>query len=507
LYAFLVPKNFQDGTVGGTNYKKLAANLDNEDAAMFVQWLEQGVFDALSRKYLSTVLLEIYEEVPAAAPSKSARNEIPAETQKGDSSAPYPPQSGKDTTRRIIEVFSFSVDYPAESAGPEFTMAGGDNVSGKKMQTSFSPDCSRGAIKQATSEVLRRLVQQASALAPLPENRVVTMKLLYTSDTPADYEPPMFRPAGDESTNCWFENRPLRLSPGKVHTPYHEMHIRIRTAADTIGQNCDDDIIADDSHQTAADARLTKRDEIEEHSESNVDEQMAENESNDDTEGESDSSEDEIEASDVVDGVPNPDARLIAPVGTDRDKREWNRFSQNSKSEPKNMSRSNNVDETARNVKLMSLHHQEPFQGSQIRSASQENPSRRQDQFGGTRVPDASAKSRPATAPRRSPAGVPGGQEQAMNIDQVEAVGKPGPFGLTRPPLPLKRRESVDRADSQATTKLFRPLRRKVSEIESQIHQKPKRTRRAMSQHRSRRGEPSGCLAGQESLENVSSCI
>jgi HORMA domain len=79
-------------------------------------------------------------------------------------------------------------------------------------------------------------------LQPLPENRIVSVKLLYTPKTPATYEPPLFQAASDVSMGCWFENRPLRLSPGYICTPYHEMSICIRTASDTRSKPQDDEM-------------------------------------------------------------------------------------------------------------------------------------------------------------------------------------------------------------------------------------------------------------------------
>lgn len=91
---------------------------------------------------------------------------------------------------------------------------------------------SKDVIKKNTSEVLRLLVELSTSLKPLPENRMISVKLLYTSSTPAEYEPPLFQAADEESVNCWFDNRPLRLSPGTVSTPHHEMSLCIRTLAD-----------------------------------------------------------------------------------------------------------------------------------------------------------------------------------------------------------------------------------------------------------------------------------
>jgi HORMA domain len=189
------------------------------------------------------VLMEIHETIfPSiqAAVFPDSSDELQG-TQKADSGAHGDrcrhSKGDQHLKRRLLEVFSFSVSYPNSKSDPVFSISRSRNAD-MKNEVALSKD----SIKKNTSEVLRLLVEMTSTLQPLPENRSVSVKLLYTPKTPATYEPPLFQAASDESMGCWFENRPLRQSPGKICTPYHEMSICIRTASDVRSKPQDDEM-------------------------------------------------------------------------------------------------------------------------------------------------------------------------------------------------------------------------------------------------------------------------
>ena len=53
-------------------------------------------------------------------------------------------------------------------------------------------------------------VQVCTTLEELPRERYVFMKLAYTDDTPADYEPPYFRKLDDQDASH-FPSRPFDM--------------------------------------------------------------------------------------------------------------------------------------------------------------------------------------------------------------------------------------------------------------------------------------------------------
>lgn len=499
----------EEGRIGGTRYFKLATiDQGNEDAQKFVQWLEQGVFDALTKKYLATVLLEVYEVFDKSNPSSPADlNEI-LETQRGESTSPDGQEgSDKDITRKILEVFSFSVSYPSATSGPEFRMSRGKRGKKGKLESDEKP--TRNSIKQSTSDVLVQLMKLASTLAPLPENRVVSMKLLYTSATPEDYEPPMFRAADDKSTgsNCWFENRPLQLSPGKVCTPYHEMLIHIKSTAGIKSAANDNHFLGTRSmmnvtKDTGRESGSRRGDEIEDNSESRVIDLEKEFRG---TGCRKTRKADEIEdvESDVVNGVRSPTKAMAIDVRGDRPSRGGvcrprpSNLQEKGHSE-KQYALGSSIEQAAKNMQEISL---ENYQGSQMVTNKQINHQSGAPVKDGSGLRLASPPVLDLGPPMATPSKVP--------LDNPGAqVSVQSPFGKKRPPLPRKRQGSLDLAHSQATTvDPVRSARQKVSETENYIHQKAKRARRNPRQHSEQRDEDEAKKRRLTGDDNVSSCV
>lgn len=124
--------------MGPTKYRKLL-NGTNEEVKLYTDWLEKGVFDALQKKYLEVVLLEIYD--------------------------------GSDSTK-LLECFSFGVSYTDE--GASFSLGGGTG----KGETSKPIDVeAKEEIKTSTSAVIRTLIELCAKLQPLPDNRIISMKV------------------------------------------------------------------------------------------------------------------------------------------------------------------------------------------------------------------------------------------------------------------------------------------------------------------------------------------
>lgn len=142
---------FAPGKIGDTKYRKIIQGEDKE-VKLFVDWLEHGVFDALQKRYLEVVLLEIYEATPAGESRKLSKN------------------CDLDASRKLLECFSFSVSYSGD--GASFALASED----ARGDTS-KPIEPKAQIKQNTSDVVRLLIELSSTLRPLPPNRVISVKV------------------------------------------------------------------------------------------------------------------------------------------------------------------------------------------------------------------------------------------------------------------------------------------------------------------------------------------
>lgn len=104
------------------------------------------MFDALQRKYLEVVLLEVFA----------------VDAQKGK-------KKKKGTTKKeLIECFSFKVSYDENGARLQQLSGGSANRQ--------SETC-RDQIKRNTAEVLHSLIDLTHSLRPLPPNRILSMKV------------------------------------------------------------------------------------------------------------------------------------------------------------------------------------------------------------------------------------------------------------------------------------------------------------------------------------------
>lgn len=112
------------------------------------------------------------------------------------------------------EVYEFNVTYPQRNSG-------GPLLSITKDQTSILQVHTKKEIKKATQQMMRTLLTLTQTLKPLPDNRIITMRLYYYDDvTPVDYQPPLFRGAVDLRLNFKKED-PVKINVGNVDTPYH----------------------------------------------------------------------------------------------------------------------------------------------------------------------------------------------------------------------------------------------------------------------------------------------
>ncbi|KAF2937853.1 hypothetical protein DAI22_03g079100 [Oryza sativa Japonica Group] len=169
-----------------------------------INWMEKGVYDALQKKYLKTLLFCICE-----------KEEGP-----------------------MIEEYAFSFSYPNMS-GDEVAI----NLSrteSKKNSATFKPNAAEvtpDQMRSSACKMIRTLVSLMRTLDQIPEERTILMKLLYYDDvTPEDYEPPFFKCcANNEAINIWNKN-PLKMEVGNVNSKHLVLALKVKSVLDP----CDD---------------------------------------------------------------------------------------------------------------------------------------------------------------------------------------------------------------------------------------------------------------------------
>ncbi|PKI78305.1 hypothetical protein CRG98_001248 [Punica granatum] len=188
-------KYFSDKSVPALEMKiKKLMPMDAESRRL-IDWMEKGVYDALQKKYLKTLLFCVCEALEGP----------------------------------MIEEYSFSFSY-SSSDRQEITM----NVSrtGNKKGSAF---------KSSACKMVRTLVQLMRTLDKMPEERTILMKLLYYDDvTPADYEPPFFRGCSEEEAyNPWTKN-PLKMEVGNVNSKHFVLALKVKSVLDPCEDENDD---------------------------------------------------------------------------------------------------------------------------------------------------------------------------------------------------------------------------------------------------------------------------
>ncbi|KAB8111236.1 meiosis-specific protein PAIR2 isoform X3 [Oryza sativa Japonica Group] len=197
-------KYFNDKSVPALEMKiKKLMPMDTESRRL-IDWMEKGVYDALQKKYLKTLLFCICE-----------KEEGP-----------------------MIEEYAFSFSYP-NTSGDEVAMNLSRTGSKKNSATfkSNAAEVTPDQMRSSACKMIRTLVSLMRTLDQMPEERTILMKLLYYDDvTPEDYEPPFFKCCADnEAINIWNKN-PLKMEVGNVNSKHLVLALKVKSVLDP----CDD---------------------------------------------------------------------------------------------------------------------------------------------------------------------------------------------------------------------------------------------------------------------------
>ncbi|CAL5357797.1 unnamed protein product [Camellia sinensis] len=237
-------KYFNDKSVPALEMKIKKLTPMDAESRRLIDWMEKGVYDALRKKYLRTLLFCVCEGVEGS----------------------------------MIEEYAFAFSY-SNSESQEVSMK--INRTGNKQGGTFKCNSLTEVTPNQMSfacKMVRTLVQLMRTLDRMPEEvtlpvtelrdsfrilpRTILMKLFYYDDvTPVDYEPPFFRSCTEqEAHNPWTKN-PLKMEVGNVNSKHFVLAVKVKSVLDPCEDENDD--IQDDDVSLGADS--VERDE---HSES-----------------------------------------------------------------------------------------------------------------------------------------------------------------------------------------------------------------------------------------------
>ncbi|KAK7306363.1 hypothetical protein VNO77_44297 [Canavalia gladiata] len=182
-----------------------------------------GVYDALQKKYLKTLLFCVCEAVDGP----------------------------------IIEEYAFSFSY-SDSDKQEVSMninRTGNKKQGGSFKCNSTTEITPQQMRSSACKMIRTLVQLMRTLEKMPEERTILMKLLYYDDvTPAEYEPPFFRGCSDEEAYHPWTKNPLKMEVGNVNSKHFVLTLKVKSVLDPCEDDNegiqDDKSTGDDSMQT-----------------------------------------------------------------------------------------------------------------------------------------------------------------------------------------------------------------------------------------------------------------
>ncbi|KAF8584095.1 DNA-binding protein [Ramaria rubella] len=186
-----------------------------------LEYLEEGIFDALEKQYLRSFIFAVYLD------DKDPENIIEAytfnfsyHTVPGSSSKVPIMTLGEKMNKMSLNTRSTSKMDPAAEA----------IVKGKPPTL--------GDVKQSVKNLVRSLIAAIQTLNGLPKRRFATFKLFYMDHVPEHYEPPHFT-AGNPDNRYFFtthstKEMPEKMSIGSLTTPYHGLDMHIASVSDLI---------------------------------------------------------------------------------------------------------------------------------------------------------------------------------------------------------------------------------------------------------------------------------
>ncbi|KAH7647495.1 hypothetical protein FG379_000711 [Cryptosporidium bovis] len=191
---------FEDKNVSGLQLKVLRPF--NQESKLILNWLEDGVFDALEKRYLKLLVFGIHGECD-----------------------------------ELIESYHFHFNYCDTGTNINLERKSKDQGKTKSQKISSNTYCTKEYARQQTVQLLRALILLTQSLSPLPEARYLSMKLWYYEDrVPKEYEPNHFRPARS-SDILSFNEIPIDTTVGNVDTKYHSLTVKVKSAVDNYEEN------------------------------------------------------------------------------------------------------------------------------------------------------------------------------------------------------------------------------------------------------------------------------
>lgn len=191
---YLFPEeNFSDTKLAGLKLKALIPDA-NPEAFAINEWIEKGVFDAIEKHYLKSLVFSIFAEFNNPA--------------------------------SLLESYTFTFTYPKNG-----NISMGLVANAKGQQPKEYTYMTREQIQHAWCQIVRTLITLSHTLPPLPTERHIGMRIYYYDDvTPEDYNPPGFVNADTVPAFQFVTDSECINIGGALKTKFHSLNLKLDTA-------------------------------------------------------------------------------------------------------------------------------------------------------------------------------------------------------------------------------------------------------------------------------------
>ncbi|KAI3405338.2 hypothetical protein KGF56_001835 [Candida oxycetoniae] len=196
--------------------KKLKLGVDSQ-ADLFIKCIENGIKESIEKEYLKAIQISIY--------------------------------LSKDCPHQVVESYVFGIDYDTNSV----------SLSGGNCKETFTEDChSYDSVIAQMQSMLRKLIVMSQSFDFLPNEKHLSIKLLFNNSCPESYQPSYFKDASDLSPSTLKVDTENRLSDlGRVNTGKNQVKLNVfvedktTTTDTTVVDPFDyfDDTLVDPLHQ------------------------------------------------------------------------------------------------------------------------------------------------------------------------------------------------------------------------------------------------------------------
>ncbi|GAA5835284.1 hypothetical protein JCM9279_004495 [Rhodotorula babjevae] len=196
------------------------------EADKLLDYLELGATEAIEKGYLHQLVFAIYLD--------------------------------PDQPTNLVESYTFTFTYETDAEGnkrPELVVQ--DQLSGLVISSTTnlaSTEAPRkeGDVKRQVQQMIKNLITSTQVLDELPRRRFLNVRLFYTKETPASYEPPHFRPVPADAPGYILATPSVADPPdfgtlGNVSTGFHGIALHSVSIAHLLDTPFDDRISLDEA--------------------------------------------------------------------------------------------------------------------------------------------------------------------------------------------------------------------------------------------------------------------